>query len=162
MAEYKDSTTTVIADVDCTAAGKALCDANGVRGYPSIRYGDPNNLEEYKGGRTLAALKEFAAANLGPTCGPGNLDLCDAEKKAEIEKFQAMPAADLEAAVKAKTEEMDKLEADFKTFVDGLQKSYTDSSEAKDKAVEAVKASGLGLMKAVAAHAKTAAPKTEL
>jgi len=162
MAEYKDSTTTMIADVDCTAAGKSLCDANGVRGYPTIKYGDPTNLEDFKGGRTLEALKEFAASNLGPTCGPANIDLCDEEKKAEIAKFQAMPAADLEAAVKAKGEEIEKLEADNKAFIDGLQKQYTEASEAKDKAIEAVKASGLGLMKAVAAHAKSAAPKTEL
>jgi hypothetical protein len=162
MAEYKDSKTALVADVDCTAGGKSLCDEVGVRGYPTIKYGDPNNMEDYKGGRTLQALQDFASKNLGPTCGPANMDLCDADKKAEIEKYQAMPAADLEAAVKAKTEEIEKLESDFKSFVDGLQKQYSDASDAKDKNVEEVKASGLGLMKAVAAHAKSAAKKTEL
>jgi hypothetical protein len=80
-AEFKDSKTALIADVDCTAGGKELCNSIGVRGYPTIKYGDPNNLEDYKGGRDFDALKKFAEENLGPTCGPANLDLCDAEKK---------------------------------------------------------------------------------
>ena len=31
---YAGSSSVVIADVDCTTAGKALCDKAGVRGYP--------------------------------------------------------------------------------------------------------------------------------
>merc|ERR1719326_1131333 len=151
MAEFKDSKTALVADVDCTAGGKTLCNEVGVRGYPTIKYGDPNALEDYKGGRGYDQLKKFAEENLGPTCGPANLDLCDAEKKAEIEKFQAMPAADLDSAIKDAEARRETAEADFKKFVEGLQKQYEESSDAKDKAVEAVKASGLGLMKAVAA-----------
>jgi len=158
--EFKDSKSGVIADVDCTAAGKDLCSEKGVRGYPTIKYGDPNNLEDYKGGRDFDALKKFAEENLGPTCGPANLDLCDADKKAQIEKFSAMSAADLQAAVDEKVAAQDKLETDFKEFVEGLQKSYTEANEKKDKDVEAIKSSGLGLMKAVAAHNKAA--KAEL
>jgi len=160
MAEFKDSKTALVADVDCTAGGKDLCNEVGVRGYPTIKYGDPNSLEDYKGGRDFAALKKFAEENLGPTCGPANLDLCDADKKAQIEKFQKMSDADLEKAIKEKTDEMEKLEKDFKTFVDGLQKQYSEASEKKEKDVAAVKDSGLGLMKAVAAHQKAA--KSEL
>merc|ERR1711981_281957 len=152
---FKDDETRLVADVDCTAAGKALCDQVGVRGYPTIKYGDPNSLEDYKGGRDFDALKKFAEANLGPTCGPANLDLCDAEKKAEIEKFSKMSASELEASIKEKTETMEKLESDFKAFVEGLQKQYTEASEKKDKDVEEIKNSGLGLMKAVAAHKKS-------
>merc|ERR1711912_160667 len=129
-------------------------------GYPTIKYGDPNNLEDYKGGRDFDSLKKFAEANLGPTCGPANLDLCDDAKKADIEKFSKMSSSDLEAAIKEKTEAMEKLEKDFKTFVEGLQKQYTDANEKKDKDVEEIKHSGLGLMKSVAAHSKSA--KSEL
>jgi hypothetical protein len=159
-AEFKDSKTALIADVDCTAGGKDLCSEIGVKGYPTIKYGDPNNLEDYKGGRDFASLKKFAEENLGPSCGPANLDLCDDEKKALIEKFSKMPAAELEDAIKEKVAAQEKLEADFKVFVEGLQKSYTEANEKKDKDVEAMKSSGLGLMKAVAAHSKAA--KAEL
>jgi len=160
MAEFKDSKTALIGDVDCTAGGQALCNEVGVRGYPTIKYGDPNNLEDYKGGRDFDSLKKFAEANLGPTCGPANLDLCDDAKKADIEKFSKMSAAELEAAVKEKNDSIEKLETDFKNFVEGLQKQYSDANEKKDKDIEEIKNSGLGLMKAVAAHNK--AGKSEL
>merc|ERR1712124_221314 len=149
-----------VADVDCTAGGQSLCNEVGVRGYPTIKYGDPNNLEDYKGGRDFDALKKFATENLGPTCGPANLDLCDDAKKADIEKFSKMSASDLQAAIKEKTDAMEKLETDFKEFVEGLQKQYTEANEKKDKDIAALKDSGLGLMKAVAAHNKAA--KSEL
>jgi len=160
MEEFKDSKTALVGDADCTGSGKALCDSVGVRGYPTIKQGDPNNLEDYKGGRDFDSLKKFAEENLGPTCGPANLDLCDDEKKALIEKFSKMSAADLAAAVKEKEEAAEKLESDFKAFVETLQKTYSDASEKKEKDVEEVKNSGLGLMKAVAAHNK--AGKSEL
>merc|ERR1711879_1107938 len=153
MADFKDSKTVLIADVDGTTSGKDLCNTHGVRGYPTIKYGDPSNLQDYKGGRTYDALKKFAEENLGPTCGPANLDLCDDEKKAEIAKFQAMSKEDLAKSIKEKEDEMAKLEKDFKEFVEGLNKQYQDKSKEKDDGVEAIKKSGLGMMKAVAAAA---------
>jgi len=158
-AEFKGHKSTLIADVDCTAGGKDVCTEVGVRGYPTIKYGDPSDLQEYKGGRDLAGLQKFAR-ELGPTCSPANIDLCDAEKKKKIGEFQAMSAADREKRITEEEAKVTKVEADFKTFVDGLQKSYTSATEKKDKDIEAVKASGLGLLKSVNAHAKKA--KTEL
>jgi hypothetical protein len=152
MAEYKDSTTALIADVDCTTEGKALCTKHGVRGYPSIKWGDPNNLEDYEGGRSFKDLKKFAETNLGPQCGPANMDLCDEAKAAQIKEFQALSSDALDAAIKAKTDEMEKLETDFKEFLEGLQKQYKEESDSKDAKVAALKDSGLGLMKSVLAH----------
>jgi len=160
MGAFKDSQSALVADVDCTAGGKSLCEQVGVRGYPTIKYGDPNNLEDYKGGRGFDALKTFAEENLGPQCGPANLDLCDDDKKAQIEKFSQMSTSDLEVAIKEKTESMSKLESDFKEFVEGLQKKYSDANEKKDKDIEEIKNSGLGLMKSVQAHKKSG--KSEL
>jgi len=159
IAAYKDHASTLIADVDCTTGGKSLCEQAGVRGYPTIKYGDPNDLEDYKGGRDFAALKKFAEG-LGPQCGPANLDLCDDAKKKKIEEFKALGSAGRETMITEKEAEVTKLEADFKKFVDGLQKSYSEANEKKDKDIEAVKAAGLGLLKSVHAHEKKA--KSEL
>merc|ERR1712226_1739942 len=155
MAEFKDSSTALIADVDCTTGGKSLCEQVGVHGYPTIKYGDPNDLQDYKGGRDFAALKKFAEG-LGPTCGPANIDLCDDEKKAKIEEFKKLGAEKRDEMIKEKEAESAKLESDFKAFVEGLQKSYKEESDKKDKAVEDIKNSGLGLLKAVNAHEKKA------
>jgi len=153
MDAFADSKTALVGDVDCTAAGKPLCDSNGVQGFPTIKWGDPSALEDYQGGRDFDALDKFAKDNLKPMCSPANIDLCDDDKKAEIEKFQGMSADDLDAAIADKEKENEKAESDFKTFVEGLQKQYEDAMKKKDDAIAAVKASGLGLMKAVKANA---------
>jgi len=151
MDAFADSKTALVGDVDCTAEGKPLCDANGVKGFPTIKFGDPSALEDYKGGRDFASLKKFAEENLKPMCSPSNIDLCDADKKAEIEKFQAMPAAELDAEIAAKSKEMEDAEEAFKTGVAKLQEDYQSMMTKKDETIEAIKASGLGLMKAVKA-----------
>jgi len=153
MDAFADSKTALVADVDCTAEGKPLCDSNGIRGYPTIKYGDPSALEDYKGGRDFESLKKFADENLKPMCSPTNIDLCEDEKKAEIQKYQAMSDAELEAAISEKTKAMDEAEEVFKNGVTELQDKYQKLMEAKDKTLEDIKNSGLGLMKAVKAAA---------
>jgi len=141
----------LVADVDCTAAGKPLCEANGVKGYPTLKYGDPSALEDYKGGRSLADLKKFAKENLKPMCSPTNIDLCDEDKKAEINKFMEMSAEDLEKAIAGQEKLIADAEELFKGEVDKLQSEYKELMAAKAKAEADVKDSGLGMMKAVKA-----------
>merc|ERR1719201_2057275 len=153
MADFEGNADAGVFDVDCTAAGQDLCSANGVRGYPTIKYGDPSALEDYQGGRSYDDLKKFADENLKPSCSPANLDLCDDEKKAEIEKIQAMSAEDLAAAIAAKEEEIEAAGTSFETQLKELQATYERISKEKEDTIAAVKASGLGLMKAVKAAA---------
>jgi len=160
MKEYKGHASILVGDVDCTAGGKDLCEKMGVQGFPSIKHGDPNNLEDYEGGRDEKALSAFAKENLGPTCGPANLDLCDADKKAQINKFMAMSDAELTAAVQAKDDEMKEAETTLEKLLKSLQSQYEEATKNKDATKAEIKASGLGLMKAVSAHKKSA--KSEL
>lgn len=179
MAEFKDSPTVLVGDADCTAEGESLCQQMGVRGYPTIKYGDPNDLQDFEGGRSFDDLLAFAKENLGPQCSPSNLDLCDDEKKALIAKFSAMSSEQLDAVIKVGADTLEKLEADFKEFVAGLdaqmEKVSPDEKEAlmkrlreqygketakKDAATAVVKASGVGLAKTVKASA--ASKKSEL
>ena len=71
----------------------------GIRGYPTIKYGDPDDLQDYKGGRSLNDLQTFAKG-LGPQCGPGNPDLCDAEKKKLLDEFMALDATKRDSMIK--------------------------------------------------------------
>jgi len=151
MEKFAGSATALVADVDCTAAGKSLCEAQGIRGYPTIKHGDPSALEDYKGGRDLSALTKFAEENLKPMCSPANIDLCDDAKKAEIDSFMSMSSADLDALIKEKEAMQEQAEADFKILVEGLQKTYQDAMTKKDATIDEIKASGLGMMKAVKA-----------
>mmetsp|Transcript_61880 Transcript_61880/g.162550 ORF Transcript_61880/g.162550 Transcript_61880/m.162550 type:complete len:169 (-) Transcript_61880:75-581(-) len=158
--EYKDSKDVLIGDVDCTAAGKSLCEEVGVQGYPSIKYGDPNNLEDYEGERDLKGLKKFAKSSLGPTCGPSNPDLCDAEKKKVLDELMAMSDADLQAKVEEKDAEMKEAETALEELLKSLQDQYEKGQKARDDKKAEIKEAGLGMMKSVAAHKKSA--KSEL
>jgi len=157
MKAFKDDESRLVADVDCTTDGKALCDQVGVRGYPTIKHGDPNNLEDYKGGRDFSALEKFAKG-LKPVCSPAKMDLCEPEMKEKILELQKLSAADLDKQIKEKEAEIEKAEKFFTDEVDKLQKSYQKLQEDKEATVTAVKESGLGLMKSV----KAAAGKAEL
>jgi len=157
MKAFKDDDAKLVADVDCTTGGKALCDQVGVRGYPTIKYGDPNNLEDYKGGRDYAALEKFTKG-LKPVCSPAKMDLCEPEMKAKILELQKLSAADLDTQIKDKEAEIEKAEKFFTDEVDKLQKAYQKLQEDKESTITAVKDSGLGLMKSV----KAAGGKAEL
>jgi len=132
--DYADSKTVVIGDVDCTAAGKPLCDKYGVRGYPTIKYFNPPDEEgeDYKGGRDLAALTKFVETELGPGCSVDTKENCSAEQLASLQQYIDMPAAERDenlAALKnsladadeAHNELLKKLQAQFKESQDGLR-----------------------------------------
>lgn len=148
---FKDSKNQLIADVDCTTEGEPLCEQFGVQGFPTIKWGDPADLQEYEGGRDFESLKSFADENLKPQCSPTNLDLCDDEKKAEIKKYMDMDAKDLASTIEEKEEQLAKIDSDFEAFIEGLQKSYEEMMAKNQEEKDAIKKSGLGLMKAVRA-----------
>ncbi|CAB9529823.1 disulfide-isomerase-like protein EhSep2 [Seminavis robusta] len=162
MKEFEGSDTQLVADVDCTTEGKPLCEAHGVRGYPTIKWGDPAALEDYQGGRDFKSLKKFCDEKLKPMCSPANLDLCDDDKKAEIQKFMDMSDDDLDKLVEDKEKEMADAESEFKAFVEGLQSQYQEGMKKKDDTLDAIKESGLGLMKAVKVAKKKKGGKDEL
>ena len=141
----------LIAEVDCTTEGKPLCDAAGVKGFPTLKYGDAADLQDYQGGRTYDDLAKFAKDNLKPVCSPSNIDLCDDAKKAEISKIQGMSDADLDVAIAEAEQKISDAETLFQSEVEQLQKKYESLKNAQESTIAAVKESGLGLMKSVKA-----------
>jgi Thioredoxin len=160
--EFEGKKDQLIADVDCTTEGEPLCGQYGVQGFPTLKWGDPADLQEYEGGRDYDSLKAFAEENLKPQCSPKNLDLCDADKKAEIQKFMGMEVEKLEAMIAEKEAALAQIETDFETFVEGLQKAYEDMTVKNQEEKDAIKKSGLGLMKAVRASLVAKDAKDEL
>lgn len=157
--EFAGNDGIVIADVDCTLDdSKDLCSKYGVRGYPTIKYftgsTDPMG-DKYEGGRDYDSLKAFASENLGPSCGPDNMDLCSAAETAEIEKYQAMDVAELKKTVDASNTAIEEAESTFKTEVEKLQKRYEKLQKEKDAAIEAANSvEGLKTMKVVLGASK--------
>jgi len=140
-AKFKDSPKVLIADVDCTAAGKQLCETKGVRGYPTIKYYNPPDEEgeDYKGGRELADMIKFVETELGPGCSVDAQENCSAEQLESLKTFIAMPADEratkletmktaLADAEKSHDELLKQLQASFKESQDGLEKLKEESA----------------------------------
>jgi len=160
MGEFEGNAKIIVGDVDCTAAGKPLCDANGVKGFPTIKHGDITNLEDYSGGRDFAALKTFAEG-LKPLCSPSNMDLCEPDQKAKIEELMALSDDDIAAQIEAGNKKLADAESTFSSELEKLQASYKQLQEDKEKAETEVKESGLGMLKAVQAAKKAGAGAKE-
>merc|ERR1712137_502775 len=137
--------TALVADVDCTAAGKDLCETHGVEGFPTIKWGDPSGLEAYEGGRDFDELKAFADENLKPLCSPANIDLCDADKKKQIGELQALSSEDLTAKIEAIETEIKDIGDNFEKEVEKLQKKYEELEKEKTEKTKETKDKGLGL-----------------
>jgi hypothetical protein len=150
--EFQSDQHRLIAEVDCTGAGEELCEAVGIESYPTIKYGDPNNLKDYEGEREFDDLKDFALENLGPVCDVAHFELCNHDNKVLIAKFMAMSAEQLQREVDEKEGEFNKLEKDLEEFLEGLQAQYEEAMAKKNLKQKAIKASGLRLMRAVREH----------
>jgi hypothetical protein len=154
---YADSTKVVIADVDCTAAGKPLCDKFGVRGYPTIKYFNPpdEDGEDYKGGRDLAALKKFVDTELGPGCSVDSKENCSPEQLTELATYTDMSPAEREAKLTALKDALKKAEDDHNDLLKTLQEQFKTSQDALEKLKEE---SGPTMKMLRAATPKAAAP----
>lgn len=160
MSEYESSDKILIADVDCIGEGKALCETVGVKGFPTVKYGDPASLEDYKGARDLDTLKAFAA-DLKPGCNVATLENCDESQSTAIGELKKEEIGVLESKVKAHDDEKTSIEKTFETGVKGLQAKYEQLSKEKDVSLGVLaKSSNIGLVKSVIAHKK--ASKEEL
>lgn len=138
MKEFEGSESVLVADVDCIGDGKPLCDKVGVKGFPTIKYGDPNDLQDYSGGRDESELKTFAET-LKPGCIVNTLENCSDEQKKTIEELQKKPFEDLKALVLAETKEREQAHADFRSEVDKLQATFEKLSKDRDSTLDDIK-----------------------
>jgi len=161
MEEFASSKTALIADVDCTAEGKGLCNKIGVSGYPTIKYGDPNDLQDYQGGRELADLQTFAKENLGPSCGPAYPDLCSKSELKKMKKFQKMDKEALEKYIKKNDKKIKDAETDLEKAKEDCKARINHKTKQKDKLTEKIKKKGLGMAKAVLAASQSEADGEE-
>mmetsp|Transcript_103540 Transcript_103540/g.322603 ORF Transcript_103540/g.322603 Transcript_103540/m.322603 type:complete len:168 (-) Transcript_103540:70-573(-) len=150
MRRYKNSSSLVIADVDCTAQGRTLCEALGVKGYPTIKFGESFALEDYTGGRGFEELDAFAA-HLEKACSAARPEGCTEEDQSKITEYKAVGAEKRLAMIEAAEAEVAALEKDLQSRVDAINAQYKEASAKKDAAVKEVRESGLSLLKAIRA-----------
>jgi len=98
---YADSSSVVIADVDCTSTGGTeVCQNMGVQGYPTINYYVDGQEEKYQGGRDFAQLNEFVEDTLLKACAVAEAtETCTEKEQKYITKMQAKTDANVLAQI---------------------------------------------------------------
>lgn len=149
MTEFENSDKILVADVDCIGSGKKLCEQNDVKGFPTVKFGDPSALEDYKGGRDLDALRTFAK-DLKPNCNAETLENCSEEQTAIIKDLKTKSIKELEETVSSHAKEEEEIEDTFRLGVQELQQTYQTLADKKTKSLtELGKKNNVGLVKNV-------------
>jgi len=153
-AEYEGSPDVVFGEADCMGAGKSLCTANFVNGFPRLMHGNPHNLVRYenydKDARSYEVLKAVVEEKIKPRCTPRDLDRCTPDERTAMEAAQALEPAELSTAISALEEQLAAADEVYKTGKDGMTNGYTTSFFANEKAMKAsdkkLAATAIGLM----------------
>ena len=138
MEDFEGSDSIIVADVDCIEAGKSLCEKVGVKGFPTIKYGSPDDLQDYQGSREHSELLKFAET-LKPGCVVDTLENCSEEDKDVIEDLKEKSVEDLNGLVQAEAEARVEAQTFFKESVEKLQKEYEQLSTGRDSTLEDIK-----------------------
>lgn len=118
---FKDSTSVLIADVDCTSdEAKAVCSENDVGGYPTIMYFTDETGkkgEKYSGGRDYGELEKFVKQKLAKKCDAKTKENCDEQEVAYIDKMSSKD-------IVALTKEMERLQGMTGSAMKGDKKAW--------------------------------------
>lgn len=101
MRRFQDHETILVAEINCPGEGMALCKRHKVKGFPTLKWGDPHHLQVYKGDRDIDTLTEFATNKLEAPCSPVTLQHCSKERRAKIESFMELDDEALKEKIRA-------------------------------------------------------------
>ena len=162
--DWKDNEVGFVAEIDCSGAGRDLCEANDITYLPTLKWGDPAAPEEYAqdADRTYATLSDFAKEHLKPVCSASNLDVCDPEKREKLKEYLDLSLKDLRAAIQAEEAKMSQAEEAFSKAVEKLQSEYELLAEKREQEITEIKQAGLTMMKSAAQSKAKASVKEEL
>mmetsp|Transcript_8105 Transcript_8105/g.12063 ORF Transcript_8105/g.12063 Transcript_8105/m.12063 type:complete len:220 (-) Transcript_8105:184-843(-) len=139
----------LVAEVDCTdEESEELCVE--VQGFPTLKYGDPEDLEDYDGARGYDELSAFAKDTLSSAvCSLKNIDACSDEKKAQIQTYKDMSTEELAKVIEEEEQKIAVSESNLEEEIMKLQQIYEELIEAHTDLMKQVNDNGLRMMKAV-------------
>jgi thiol-disulfide isomerase/thioredoxin len=134
--EYQDHKTVVVAEFDCTTdSGKDFCKDRDIKGFPTLKTGDPTKMELYRGDRDYGSLKAHIQLELDFPCNPDRIDLCTARQKALLEEFMKLDDDELEDKIDEAYGELYNIEEDFEMRTKMLKKERRKLKKKMDETV---------------------------
>jgi len=161
---YESIDTAVIADVDCHGPGEDLCiKLNIDDNFPTLMYGDPENLKHYTGSLEYYALVVFAGINVEPICGPANKHLCTADEKKKVESMLALGINSLREKIDSVESEIhstgSKFEDEIEKLYEDIEGKYNALLLEKEKSLDDLREKNdIGLMRTVLDHLRDKFP----
>lgn len=139
--DYAGSSVTLVAEVDCTTE-EDLCETFDVQGFPTINWGDANDLQDYAGGRDYDSLKEFAKEHLEkPICSIHNKDACSQEQQSLIRDLEKKTPDELHAIVEKFEKDAEEADAVLQAEIERIEEEYEKAVGEHTKTVEKMKES---------------------
>ncbi|CAE7030726.1 SEP2 [Symbiodinium natans] len=148
---YEDHDNILIANVDCIGAGKSKCAEVGIKTYPTLKFGAPHDLEEYRGSRDFEDLAAFVEENLQPSCSPSQIEWCDEDQHQQLQGYMALPMTELKAKIQDWENESQEAEKELDALLRSLQKQYEAGVKLKARKQKEINERGLSMMKAAQA-----------
>lgn len=148
MKKHEGSETLLVGDADCEGTGASLCDAVGVEGFPTIRWGSPDDLQDYEGGRDSKSLVNFAS-KLKPMCSVHNLAACNSKKVSQIKQMQAMSEAELTEFIATVDAELSKETDKHQQITRDLEAKIEDADFEYGEKVKQIQQKGFNFAKAI-------------
>jgi len=150
---WNESNIGLVAEVDCTdnaqQGGNMLCNHFGIESFPTLKYGDPSDLDEYTGKRSLQEMTAFAEEYLVPFCSPTHLKLCDDEALSYMKNYLDLSIEELHKLIRLEEEKLKESKEKFDATVEELTKEYEVAEEEKRLTIKEVSNGDLYLMKQI-------------
>lgn len=137
---FRDETKLVEVNCDKGAGAGRLCSEHGKAGFPTIKWGNPNDLDDVTiARRGFEELKQFTEENLKPLCGVNKADACDEKQAAMLARIQGLDVVELKSKIATAEEKIKAALAEFDKGEKTLQANYRRDAEkygGKDKVPE--------------------------
>ena len=123
--DYAASDETVVGSVDCTRETE-LCGRYGVTQIPTLLVIADGVGHTFEGERTVDQLTAFVATHgrAAPRCGSTHKDLCTAEALVQLEEWEGLGPAGVQALINTAEAASDRATAAFQEAVQAIQTSY--------------------------------------
>jgi hypothetical protein len=142
----------LIAEMDCTSDARILCDEHRIRGYPSLKWGDPSHptqFVDYKNDdQSFDALNRYTRENLKPVCSLNNIDICDDESRRGIEKVMEMTDKEIDELIAKEEKAAKDAEKEFGVEIGKLNAEHQQHIEEKGKKISEARAEKAKLVQA--------------